>query len=97
MHKLDDQEGAIAQALDTIEGFWGQRPRSWESPGLTETDETLDLLRKHGVEYVADLGDRRSAAGGGDAARGSSPTIPYTVETTTSPSMRCKATSPTSS
>ena len=54
MHKLDDQEPAIVAALDGIESFCGTRPRSWESPGLTETEETLDLLRKHGVEYVAD-------------------------------------------
>ena len=54
MHKLDDQRDAIARAMDSIEGFWGRRPRSWESPGLTETEETLDLLREAGVEYVAD-------------------------------------------
>jgi peptidoglycan/xylan/chitin deacetylase (PgdA/CDA1 family) len=28
--------------------------RGWESPGLTETDETLDLLAEAGIEYVAD-------------------------------------------
>ncbi len=38
-------------------------PRSWESPGLTETEATLDLLRLNGVEYVADWVDRRPAAG----------------------------------
>ena len=37
MHKLDDQEGAIVQALDAIEAFCGTRPRAWESPGLTQT------------------------------------------------------------
>ena len=29
-------------------------PRGWESPGLTETDETIDLLAEAGIEYVAD-------------------------------------------
>ncbi|MBL4629426.1 MAG: polysaccharide deacetylase family protein, partial [Roseicyclus sp.] len=52
MHKLDDQESAIVAALDGIETFCGTRPRAWESPGLTETEDTLDLLRKHGVDYV---------------------------------------------
>ncbi len=28
--------------------------RGWLGPGLTETFETLDLLRDHGVEYVCD-------------------------------------------
>lgn len=54
MHKLEDQEGAIVQALYAIEAFCGQRPYSWESPGLTETEETLDLLRRQGAECVAD-------------------------------------------
>lgn len=80
MHKLEDQDAEIARALDTIEGFWGKRPRSWESPGLTETEETLDLLAKHGIEYVADwvIDDlpQDIATPFGDIT-----TIPYTVET----------------
>lgn len=80
MHRLDDQERAIAEALDTIEGFRGRRPRSWESPGLTETEETLDLLRKHGVEYVADwvIDDLPETVA---TPHGPVTTIPYTVET----------------
>lgn len=80
MHKLNDQEGAIAKALDTIEAFSGKRPRSWESPGLTETEDTLDLLRKHGVEYVADwvIDDLPQAIA---TPYGDITTIPYTVET----------------
>ncbi len=79
MHKLDDQEGAIAAAMDGIEAFCGKRPRSWESPGLTETDETLDLLRKHGVEYVADwvIDDLPQDI---DTPHGQITTVPYTVE-----------------
>jgi len=80
MHKLDDQEGAIMAALDGIEAFCGTRPRSWESPGLTETEDTLDLLRKHGVDYVADwvIDDLPQ-----DIATPHGPitTLPYSVET----------------
>ena len=54
MHKLDDQAGAIAQSIEAIRAFTGSAPRGWESPGLTETDETLDLLSAAGIEYVAD-------------------------------------------
>jgi peptidoglycan/xylan/chitin deacetylase (PgdA/CDA1 family) len=80
MHKLDDQRGAIHATLDGIEKFTGTRPRSWESPGLTETPETLDLLREAGVEYVADwvLDDLPQAVA---TPFGPITTIPYTVET----------------
>jgi peptidoglycan/xylan/chitin deacetylase (PgdA/CDA1 family) len=80
MHRLDDQRAAIHAAMDTIERFAGRRPRSWESPGLTETEDTLDLLREAGVEYVADwvIDDLPETV---DTPHGPVTTIPYTVET----------------
>ena len=54
MHKVDDQRAAIADTIAAIKDFTGKPPRGWESPGLTETDETLDLLAEAGIEYVAD-------------------------------------------
>jgi allantoinase len=54
MHKLDDQRTAIADTIEAIRAFTGRTPRGWESPGLTETDVTLDLLAEAGIEYVAD-------------------------------------------
>ena len=79
MHKLEDQRGAIHLAMDTIERFTGARPTSWESPGLTETPETLDLLRESGVKYVADwvLDDLPQEV---ETPHGVITTIPYTVE-----------------
>ncbi len=79
MHAIDDQRTAIKDAMDAIEAFCGKRPRSWESPGLTETAETLDLLREAGVEYVADwvIDDLPQEI---DTPYGSITTIPYTVE-----------------
>ena len=79
MHKLEDQRGAIHLAMDTIEHFTGRRPTSWESPGLTETSETLDLLRESGVKYVADwvLDDLPQEV---ETPHGMITTIPYTVE-----------------
>ena len=79
MHKLEDQRGAIHLAMDTIERFTGTRPTSWESPGLTETSETLDLLRESGVKYVADwvLDDLPQEV---ETPHGTITTIPYTVE-----------------
>lgn len=80
MHRLEDQRGAIHAAMDSIEAFTGTRPRSWESPGLTETDATLDLLREAGIEYVADwvLDDLPQATA---TPFGTITTVPYTVET----------------
>ena len=80
MHKLDDQRGAIARTVETIAGFTGTPPRSWESPGLTETPETLDLLREHGIEYVADwvVDDLPDVI---DTPSGAITTVPYSVET----------------
>ncbi len=79
MHKLDNQDDAIASTVEALTQFTGKPPRSWESPGLTETDETLDLLRKHGIEYVADwvIDDLPQEI---DTPHGVITTIPYTVE-----------------
>lgn len=80
MHKLDNQRQAIADTVATIEKFCGKSPRSWECPGLTETDDTLDLLREHGIEFVADwvIDDLPQDI---DTPYGTITTIPYTVET----------------
>jgi peptidoglycan/xylan/chitin deacetylase (PgdA/CDA1 family) len=80
MHKLENQSETIKRAVDTITSFAGKPVRSWESPGLTETAETLDLLRLHGIEYVADwvIDDLPQDV---DTPHGRVTTIPYTVET----------------
>lgn len=79
MHKTSDQRAAIADTIAAITKFTGRPPRGWESPGLTETDETLDLLAEAGIEYVADwvLDDQpvKLRTRGGDIV-----SVPYTVE-----------------
>jgi allantoinase len=52
MHKLDDQADAIKRAVDTIAKFTGKSPRSWESPGLTETEETIDIVI-HALQHLS--------------------------------------------
>lgn len=54
MHKVEDQRAAIADTIKAITDFTGKPPRGWESPGLTETVETADLLAELGIDYVAD-------------------------------------------
>src|SRR4029078_8331138 len=60
--------------------FPGKAPRSWESPGLTETEEKLDLLRLSGIEYLADwvIDDLAQDI---VTPCGTITTIPYSVET----------------
>ncbi|MGH6905230.1 MAG: polysaccharide deacetylase family protein [Geminicoccaceae bacterium] len=80
MHKLDDQRGAIRDTIEAIRRFTGTAPRGWESPGLTETYETPDLLCEEGIAYVADwvLDDQPVVVA---TRAGPLVSIPYTVET----------------
>src|SRR5690625_193563 len=54
MHSVKNQAMAISDTMKAISDFTGKPVRGWESPGLTETDETIDLLAEAGIEYVAD-------------------------------------------
>ena len=67
------------QTIDAIASFAGRQPRGWESPGLTETFETADLLAAEGIEYVADwvLDDQPCELA---TDSGKLISIPYTVE-----------------
>lgn len=80
MHALDDQRAAIRETVAAIRDFTGEAPRGWESPGLTETLETADLLADEGIQYVADwvLDDQPCDVG---TRTGRLVSIPYTLET----------------
>jgi len=80
MHKVEDQRAAIRQTAEAIRKLTGRKMRGWESPGLTETYETIDFLAAEGVEYVADwvLDDQPCEIA---TASGPIVSIPYTVET----------------
>jgi allantoinase len=54
MHALENQQEAIMQTVHAIKAFTGKAPRGWESPGLTETSQTIDYLAEAGIDYVAD-------------------------------------------
>ena len=79
MHHVEDQRAAIRETMETIRRFTGKAPRGWESPGLTETYETIDWLAEAGIEYVADwvLDDQPVTI---DTAHGPIVSVPYTVE-----------------
>jgi len=86
MHKVDDQRAAIRETVAAIREFTGRAPRGWESPGLTETDETIDLLAEEGIEYVADWGFDDQPAYIRTRTR-PVVSVPYTVETNDIPMM----------
>lgn len=79
MHRLEDQRKAIRDTIEVIREFTGKPPRGWESPGLTETYETIDLLHEEGIEYVADwvLDDQPVRI---RTAQGHVVSVPYTLE-----------------
>jgi len=79
MHKVQDQAAAIRDTIAAIRAVAGRAPRGWESPGLTETGDTIDLLAEAGIEYVADwvLDDQPVSI---KTRGGSMVSVPYTVE-----------------
>jgi allantoinase len=79
MHRVEDQAADIRRTIEAITAFTGKPPRGWESPGLTETLDTIDLLAEAGIEYVADwvLDDQPVAI---KTRSGSVVSVPYTVE-----------------
>ncbi len=79
MHKVDDQRTSIRDTIEAIRAVSGKAPRGWESPGLTETLDTIDHLAEAGIEYVADwvLDDQPVYIA---TAHGPVLSVPYTVE-----------------
>lgn len=80
LQRVEGLRDAVHRTMEQIAAFTGRAPRAWESPGLTETEETLDILREAGIEYVADwvLDDLPQEIA---TPFGPITTIPYTVET----------------
>jgi peptidoglycan/xylan/chitin deacetylase (PgdA/CDA1 family) len=79
MHKVEDPRVAIRDTVETIRAFTGKAPKGWESPGLTETYETVDQLSEAGIEYVANwvLDDQPVYV---DAAPRRLVSVPYSLE-----------------
>ena len=49
-----DEVATIERCLAHIRGFTGKKVRGWLGAGLSETFDTPDLLKAHGVDYVCD-------------------------------------------
>ena len=79
MHHVENQKESIVMTMEAIRSFTGKAPRGWESPGLTETYDTIDHLAEAGIEYVADwvLDDQPCLI---QTATRPVVSVPYTVE-----------------
>ena len=79
MQKVEDESEDIRKTTDAIEAFTGRPPRGWLGPGLTETWNTPDLLKKMGYDYVCDwvLDDQPVVL---RTAHGPLVNVPYTQE-----------------
>jgi allantoinase len=86
MHHVEDQRQAIRDTIAAIREVTGKPPRGWESPGLTETYATVDLLHEEGIEYVADwvLDDQPVKI---RTSKGEIVSVPYTLEVNDIPLM----------
>jgi peptidoglycan/xylan/chitin deacetylase (PgdA/CDA1 family) len=86
MHQLEDQREAIEKSVEVIRKFTGKAPSGWLGPGLTETEDTLELLADAGLQYVADwVNDDQPYEI--KTARGPLVSLPYTVELNDIPMM----------
>lgn len=79
MHKVENQLASIRETMLAIQEVTGKPPRGWESPGLTESESTLDWLKEAGIEYVADwvMDDQPTRL---NTNHGDMISVPYTVE-----------------
>jgi peptidoglycan/xylan/chitin deacetylase (PgdA/CDA1 family) len=86
IHLVDDQKAMIERSLGVIERFTGEKPVGWLGPGLTQTEETPELLAAAGIKYIGDwvYDDEPTEIA---TANGPLVTLPYTVELNDIPMM----------
>src|SRR5579885_2972754 len=86
IHRVEDQKAMIERSLSVIEQFTGTRPVGWLGPGLTQTEETPELLAAAGIKYIGDwvYDDEPTEI---HTDNGPLVTLPYTVELNDIPMM----------
>ncbi len=54
LKQADDERAVIRRSLDKLEEVSGKKPRAWLGPGLGETQDTVDILKENGIEFLHD-------------------------------------------
>jgi peptidoglycan/xylan/chitin deacetylase (PgdA/CDA1 family) len=54
LKQADDEGEVIRQSLARLTEATGHKTRAWLGPGLGETDDTVDILKVEGVEFLHD-------------------------------------------
>ena len=86
MHIQPDQRAVIRDSIQILQKFTGKKPKGWLGPGLTETFDTLDLLKEEGIEYVSDwVNDEQPYEI--RTAHGPLVSVPYSIELNDIPMM----------
>jgi hypothetical protein len=49
IHRVEDQRAMIERSVATLDRFTGQKTVGWLGPGLTQTEETPELLASAGI------------------------------------------------
>ena len=54
LKQADEEEDVIKRCLARLKACDGRNVRAWLGPGLGETDDTVDLLKANGIEFLHD-------------------------------------------
>lgn len=54
LKQAEDEGAVIRKCLERLAQETGQRPRAWLGPGLGESEDTPDILKSEGVEFLHD-------------------------------------------
>ncbi len=86
LHEIDDELAMMRQCVAEIEAFTGKRPRGWASPGISQTQQTVDNLTAAGLQYACDwvFDDQPVEIA---TANGPLIALPYTVDLNDVPSI----------
>jgi len=86
IHRVEDQKAMIERSVATLDRFSGKKTVGWLGPGLTQTEDTPELLAAAGIKYIGDfVWDDEPAEIA--TANGPLVTLPYSVELNDIPMM----------
>lgn len=54
LKQAEDEAGVIRQSLERLNALSGRKTRAWLGPGLGESEDTVDILKAEGVEFLHD-------------------------------------------